>query len=170
MIRAFLISLFIIAGAVWAPVSLNAHELKTALSTVLFNERTGNIEIVHRFNIHDAEHAVREVFGRNADIIGSQDTQDTFANYVVERFALLKEDGTPISLEYLGFEVEGKFFWVYQEAPAFEANQLILSHNALREIWPDQINIVNIEGFGDIQTLTFSGSTEYLSVEFYKPQ
>jgi hypothetical protein len=158
-----------IAGAVCAPVSLDAHELKTALSTVLFNQRSDNIEVVHRFNIHDAEHAVREVFGRNADIISSEDTQDTFANYVVERFALLKEDGTPISLEYLGFEVEGKFFWVYQEAPAFEASQLILSHNALREIWPDQINTVNIEGFGDIQTLTFAGGTEYLSVEFNKP-
>lgn len=166
MIRLFLISLIVVAGALWAPVALNAHELKTALSTVLFNERTGNIEVVHRFNIHDAEHAVREVFGQTADIIGSDETQDTFADYVVERFSLYESDGKPIPLEYLGFEIEGKFFWVYQEAPATEAAQLVMSHNALREIWPDQINTVNIEGRGDIQTLTFAGSTEYLAVEF----
>ncbi|UTW55840.1 DUF6702 family protein [Kordiimonas sp. SCSIO 12610] len=166
MIRIFLIGLIAVAGALWAPVSLNAHELKTALSTVLFNARTGNIEIVHRFNIHDAEHAVREVFGKGADIISSAETQDTFANYVVERFSLLRDNGDPVGLEYLGFEIEGKFFWVYQEAPSFEAPQLIMANNALREIWPDQINTVNIEGRGDIQTLTFSGNTEYLSVDF----
>ncbi len=166
MIRVFLIGFFLVAGVLVAPVSPSAHELKTALSTVLFSKRTGNIEVVHRFNIHDAEHAVREVFGRNADIIGSMETQDTFADYVVNRFSLLEEDGTPVPLEYLGFEVEGKFFWVYQETSSFEADTLIMSHNALREIWPDQINTVNIEGRGDIQTLTFEGNTEYLAAEF----
>ena len=166
MIRLLLISLIALTGVVSAPVSLDAHELKTALSTVLFNKRTGNIEVVHRFNIHDAEHAVREVFGRSADIVGSKETQDTFADYVVERFSLLNIEGVPVPLEYLGFEVDGKFFWIYQEAPITESKGLILGHGALREIWPDQINTVNIEGRGDIQTLTFTGGAEYLSVDF----
>jgi hypothetical protein len=166
LIRGFFVSLIALIGVVSAPISLNAHELKTALSTVLFNKRAGNIEVVHRFNIHDAEHAVREVFGRSADIVGSAETQDTFADYVVERFTMLDMDGLPLPLEYLGFEVEGKFFWVYQEAPIVDGGGLIIGHNALREIWPDQINTVNVEGRGDIQTLTFTGSAEYLSVDF----
>ena len=35
-----------------------AHQQKIAITTVLFNPRTENIEIMHRFNLHDAEHAV----------------------------------------------------------------------------------------------------------------
>ncbi len=39
-----------------------AHQQKIAITTVLFNPRTQNIEIMHRFNLHDAEHAVKALF------------------------------------------------------------------------------------------------------------
>ncbi len=51
--------------------SAHAHKIKTAFSILLFNERTGNLEAVHRFYLHDAEEAVWALFDKNADIIGS---------------------------------------------------------------------------------------------------
>jgi hypothetical protein len=42
----------------------------------------------------------------------------------------------------------------------------VIRHNALRDLWPSQINTINIEGKGDLQTLTFSDSVELLKVEF----
>lgn len=147
-----------------------AHQIKTAISTVLFNERTGNIEAMHRFYLHDAEHAVHHVFGKNADIISDTATQDKFASYVSERFNVLADDKA-LPMSKVGFEVEGKFFWVYQETPLPDTVQTLkVTHNALRDIWPDQINTVNIErmlnGEREIDTLTFQKSTELLKVEF----
>ena len=40
----------------------DAHKIKTAFSIILFNERTNNLEVVHRFYLHDAEEAVWELF------------------------------------------------------------------------------------------------------------
>ncbi len=32
-----------------------------------------------------------------------------------------------------------------------------MSHGALRDLWPAQVNMVNVEGKGKVKTLTFSG-------------
>lgn len=144
-----------------------AHQQKAAISTVLFNPRTENIEVSHRFYLHDAEHAVKHIFGKNADIIKSKDTQEKFFEYVMKRFSLKNDKGEPIELSPVGFEVDGRFFWVYQETKQpFLLNGLTVEHSALQDIWPSQVNTVNIEGKGDIKTRTFDGTIEVATIEF----
>lgn len=144
-----------------------AHQQKAAISTVLFNPRTENIEVSHRFYLHDAEHAVKHIFGKSADIIKSEDTQQKFFEYVMKRFSLKNDKGEPIALSPVGFEVDGKFFWVYQETKQpFLLNGLTIEHAALKDIWPSQVNTVNVEGRGDIKTRTFDGSVEVAKIEF----
>ena len=92
-----------------------AHQQKIAITTVLFNPRTKNIEIMHRFNLHDAEHAVKAMFKKTADILDDKDTQARFASYVANRFVLFDAQNDSLPLNLVGFEVEGKHFWVYQE-------------------------------------------------------
>lgn len=148
-------------------VPVSAHQIKSAITTVLFNPRTENIEVSHRFNLHDAEHAVKALFNKNSDILDDILTQAEFAAYVNERFALLNQDDSAIALNDVGFEVEGKHFWVYQEtAQPPELKGLKVRHDSLRDIWPDQVNTLNVEGKGDIQTLTFNDNVTLLSVEF----
>lgn len=144
-----------------------AHQQKLALSKVVFNPKANTLEVMHRFELHDAEHAVKELFSGEADIIQSKDTQAQFAEYVYARFGLYLKDNTPMVLKPVGFEVEGKHFWVYQEASApdtLEGIQVV--HNALRDIWFAQTNTVNIELNKDIETLTFTDNTEVLSIDF----
>jgi hypothetical protein len=164
----FKTSLMLLWGTLLLAASATyAHQQKSAISTVLFNPRTQNIEIMHRFDIHDAEHAVKEIFGKNADILNSAQTQTQFSDYVNKRFYLFTSDNQPLLLKKVGFESDGKFFWVYQETeqPAKLAN-MIVRNDALRDIWPLQVNTINIEGRGELQTLTFSESVQLLSVTF----
>ncbi len=171
MKRAVLFSLlvgclvaFVISSAVFG------HAQRTAITKVLFNPRTQNLEVVHRFHLHDAEHAVGEIFGKGADIVGSEETRARFAAYVTERFSIFNgETNTVLALTFVGHEVEGKFIWIYQEAPAPEARSLAIAHNALRDIWPDQINTVNVEGDFGIQSAQFDGAIEIAKIEL-KPQ
>lgn len=151
----------------FAASSVYAHQQKTAISTVLFNPRTANIEVMHRFNLHDAEHAVKEIFGKNADIIDSKETQQQFSDYVSSRFNLFTSQNKALLLKTVGFETDGKFFWVYQETQQpTELSNMIIRNDALRDIWPLQVNTINVEGKGDLQTLTFTDSVELLRVEF----
>ncbi|MFC4698668.1 DUF6702 family protein [Glaciecola siphonariae] len=154
------------ATALYSPATL-AHQQKLALSKVVVNPRTDMLEIMHRFELHDAEHAVKEIFKSDADIIQSLETQAQFAQYVYARFGIYKANGEALDLVEVGFEIEGKHFWVYQETPlpdSLEGLQVV--HNALRDIWFAQSNTVNIEIGDKIKTLSFTDNTEVLSVNF----
>jgi len=147
-----------------------AHEQKTAVTRILFNDSTGNIEVVHRFFIHDAEHAAGVVFGEAQNLMESADSRKLFSNYVMNRFAIAAEDfrgeTTELNLEYVGEEIEGQFLWVYQEAEQLQdLSALSVVHVALRDIWPDQDNLVNVEKDGQIYSLSFADSAESLRVE-----
>jgi len=145
----------------------HAHQKKEALTEILFNTRSGNLEVMHRFLLHDAEHAVKVLQNPNADIIADEKTREQFAQYAVERFMLLGDDGDTLKLQYVGYELDNAFIWVYQEVPLPEQLQSLgVIHNALRDIWPEQNNLVNIRRDNTIQTLNFNGSTEWLSVQF----
>ena len=55
-----------------------------------------------------------------------------------------------LSLSYVGEEVDGQFLWVYQEIPAQEGITAFTIENlALRDVWSDQSNLVNIERAGE---------------------
>ncbi len=144
-----------------------AHQQKQAITTILFNDRTGRLEIMHRFYMHDAEHAVGELFGdKDVDIHRNKKTQQTFVNYLNSTFKLHLLNDQLLLLELVGYEIEGDYFWLYQETPIPETiNGFKIKHNALRDVWNSQTNLVNIEGRGKVQSLVFDGSAEWLFVE-----
>lgn len=144
----------------------SAHKLKTAFTVILFNERTNNLEVMHRFYLHDAEEAVWELIDKKSDIIASPETQEKFAAYVTQRFALKDQNGKDIDLDLVGFQNDAGYFWVYQEIKQPEAlTQLHIRDDSLRDIWTEQFNVVNIEGAGEVITLSFSGSDSWLSAD-----
>ncbi len=166
-----LLTLLIIALPWLVPGGAQAHQQKAAVTRVLFNTNSGNLEVMHRFLVHDAEHAVQQLFDPTADILGSDTSREQFAAYVTERFALLDGNGSTLPLQYVGQEIDSGFLWVYQEmalsTEEFTAmTELSVVHNALRDVWPEQNNLVNIERHDTIQTLNFNGNIEWLSVSF----
>jgi hypothetical protein len=144
-----------------------AHQQKAAETTVLFNKQSNQLEVMHRFYLHDTEHAVQRIFDKSADILDSKETQEAFAQYVTEQFFARDLADNPLTLSKVGFEVEGKFFWVYQETSIPDKLTGIKLYNgALRELWPTQVNMVNIEGKGNVRTLYFSENKDWLVAEF----
>ncbi len=158
----FMLSLMLL----WANSSF-AHQQKAAETTLLMNKDLTRLEVSHRFYIHDTEHAVQHLFDKHADILDSTTTQQKFADYVADQFSAKTLNDTALNLENVGYEVEGKFFWVYQEArlPA-KVRGLKVFNGTLRELWPTQVNMVNIEGNGGVRTLYFNEGKTWLTVKF----
>jgi hypothetical protein len=143
------------------------HQQKAAETTVLFNKNSNKLEVSHRFYLHDTEHAVQTLFDKQADILDSDKTQKQFSHYVAEQFLVYTLTGEKLPLTNVGYEVEGKFFWVYQETAIPENLEGVkLFNGALRELWPTQINMVNIEGKGQVRTLYFSENKDWLITKF----
>ena len=132
------------------------HSQNTAVTEDLFNPRSGMIEVAHRFSLHDAEAAVFDAAGARRDLAVSSEAQAAFASYVASRFALGGADGAEIELVVLGTEVEGAFLWVYQEGDVPpETSELRVRHAALQDVWPQQINQVNVKRGDMRKTLVF---------------
>ena len=147
-----------------------AHQQKNAVTRILFNENTGNIEVMHRFFIHDAEHAAGLIFGERQMLAESRESRELFSSYVINRFSIeasFREGNSEVlGLSYVGEEVDGQFLWVYQEILAQDdITGFAIVNLMLRDIWSDQSNLVNIERDGRIYSLTFDGSAEVLTVK-----
>ena len=161
-----ILTTFLLAPLFLVPPLL-AHQQKESITRVLFNPRTGNIEVMHRFLLHDTEHACRKLFGADADILGSAEDRDRFESYVHSRFSLTDQDGTAIALVPVGHEVEGRYLWVYAEAPIPTGlTALTLSHDALRDVWPEQVNLVNVERDKTVRSATFDRGRREATLRF----
>lgn len=144
---------------------VQAHQQKEAITRVLFNPRTSNIEVMHRFLLHDVEHAVKVLREGKADILGSKSDRDFFADYVQQRFSITDQDGGVLPLTPVGNEIEGRFLWVYSETPIPETlSALRVQHNALHDIWPAQVNLVNVEYNGTVKSASFTGGSTEITI------
>jgi hypothetical protein len=93
-----------------------------------------------------------------------------FSEYIQGQFALRISDQLPIAISYVGHEVDGKFFWVYQEAPLPPSiPQIQVFANALQSVWKRQTNLVNIEGLSSIQSLRFIFNSQWQTVNLNPP-
>jgi len=156
--------LMLVAGLLLTPM-VQAHQQKEAITRVLFNPRTDNIEVMHRFLLHDVEHAVKALREGPADILGSQADRDFFASYVQRRFSIADQDGRVLPLTSVGNEIEGRFLWVYSETPIPPTlSALKVQHEALRDIWPEQVNLVNVEYNGTVKSASFTGGSTEITI------
>ncbi|WP_299322340.1 DUF6702 family protein [Parasphingopyxis sp.] len=144
----------------------SAHQQKLAITTIAINERVDRLEIMHQIPAHDAEHALR-LQGRNsADIIGSAESRQAFAEYVANRFELVI-DGEPISLTFIGSEIEGGTLWVYQDAPVPAPDATIMVNSQiLTDVWPRQENRVNFTRGTNVRTVIFGANDGLKQAQF----
>ena len=144
-------------GLALFPAASWAHQLKEGFTRVLFNRRTGFIEVMHRFYAHDAEHAVRILADDpKAELHVSTEAQESFGAYAASRFAFRDAAGDAIALSYLGQEIDGAFIWIYQDAPLRDdLDELIVENAILHELWDDQANLVNLEKGGEVVSAVF---------------
>lgn len=90
-----------------------AHRGHGAWTNVTWAE--DRFEIVHRIHLADAIELLR---GMAPDaVIDSIEGQARLALYVESRFTIYNADGTPVSLDTIGAEIDDDFLVVYQEWP-----------------------------------------------------
>lgn len=132
-----------------------------SLSTIKTNPVSGNIEIIHRLHNHDAELGVMAIYRDRGLTLDSLVGRAKLALYVEERFivAELSGDGVgaPLNLELIGAELDGQFILVYQEFRGELPAKIAVRDDILRDIFPEQVNHVNIAGGSQIRSLVFQG-------------
>ena len=142
-----------------------AHRAPGSLTTIEWNPRTGRTEIVHRLHSHDAELGVGTIIGEPRLSTLSIEGRAHIALYVEERFAI-RHAGKPIALDLLGAELAADDLLVYQEYAGQLRGDIEVRDDILRDVFPAQINQVNIDNRGVIRTLAFSGDDDWRPFSF----
>jgi hypothetical protein len=139
-----------------------AHRLPEGLTTVSYNPTTASTEIVHRLHVHDAETGLAEIMQNAQFTLGTLESQARFALYVEQRFTIRDNaSGTALTLVLVGAELEGDQVLVFQEVAGALPFRVAMRNDILREVYPDQVNKVNVVLDTGVRTLIFSGEDEW---------
>ncbi len=130
-----------------------AHQLQHATTSVDFKSNY-TIEVAHRFYIHDAEAVIASLLGKHQDLLQSEQAQKALCDYVSDQFHLRYQESEPVLLRKVGCEIEGKYFWAYQEAVyEYLPRAIDVKFEAFQEKIPKQVNLVNFRIYQQVQSL-----------------
>lgn len=147
--------------ALLLPAMAQAHPRKEAEIDITYIPHSELVEIVHRFQVHDAETALQAAEGAGLSLLEDERAQALFAAYVEERFSISR-NGKPLELKLVGGEFENGMLWIYQEsAPLPEDGLYVLRDTTLMNAIPDQLNIINIRLYDDVQSFVLSRSAPW---------
>jgi len=140
-----------------------------SLSTIKTGRESGSVEIIHRLHNHDAELGVIAALNDKSVTLDKLIGRAQLALYVEERFIVASVSdagvGAPLDLELIGAELDGEFILVYQEFNGELPSRIAVRDDILRDVFPDQVNQVNIATGGDVHSLVFRGDDNWHVVD-----
>lgn len=136
------------------------------LTTISYNPTTDSTEVVHHLHVHDAETGLAEILQNAQFTLGTLESQARFALYVEQRFKIRdKASGTAQALTLVGAKIEGDQVLVFQEIAGRLPFRVAMRNDVLREVYPDQVNKVNVVVDTAVRTLVFSGEDEWKDLQ-----
>tara|TARA_R110000868_G_scaffold2321_7_gene17309 strand:- start:24985 stop:25500 length:516 start_codon:yes stop_codon:yes gene_type:complete len=144
--RAGLLRLLtVIAGACLMAAPALAHRVHAGVTEIAINERTQELEIIHRVYGHDLLTAMgldvpdEEVWFAESDNIAA------IGVYAAAWFRLGEGDGRLIEPVYVGAELDGELAWIYFSAPIPPATDaFVVDNDLLSDAFEDQVMMTNI--------------------------
>jgi hypothetical protein len=132
-----------------------------SLSTIKRSPSTGNVEVIHRLHNHDAELGIISISGERGISLEQLEGRARLALYVERQFIIAAATesgiGAPVPLELIGAEIDGEYVLVYQEYSGDLPAELAVRNDILRDVFPSQVNHVNIALGDSVRSLTFGG-------------
>ncbi len=155
---------FVAAALGWALTSF-AHREPGSLTTIEWNPATGQTEIIHRLHSHDAELGVGAILDMPDLSVLDLEGRAYIALYVEERFRIAGDDGD-LSLALIGAEIAGDHILVFQELSGRLPGTIRVLDHILRDVYPTQVNLVNIKDGESVYSLEFSAGADWHVYKF----
>lgn len=131
-----------ILSSAWMP-----HKFYVSLTEIRYNAQSERLELSMRIFPDDLDRALLERSGIQTQLatkVEHENADSLIKAYLLESFSL-QADGVEIAFSYLGKEPESDAIWCYLESGPLSAPQnLSIRHELLTEIFPDQVNIVQV--------------------------
>ncbi len=158
-------TVIVAAVAMFVAAFAIAHSMPGSISTVKRSASGKIIEIIHRLHTHDAELGIAASLGKRNISLETLTDRAQLALYVEERFRIAEYSdsriGNRLALELVGAELDGEYVLVYQEFAGDLPAGLAIRDDILRDVFPGQVNHVNVAVGGAVRSVTFSGDDKW---------
>ncbi|WP_230408461.1 DUF6702 family protein [Undibacterium flavidum] len=158
MLNRFKVVKVSLLGALIAVSALaHAHRFHAGITDISMNPNSGNTEIVHTFMAHDVEAILENLYQRQFDLSDPEDIQ-VFKKYFEKQFSLSDQQGV-LPLKWVGLKVDPTSVIIFQELEQRALpEQVMIRQAVLTDFLSDQVNTLNINKNGVVQTLMFNRS------------
>jgi hypothetical protein len=122
------------------------HPFYISLTDMVYNPESERIEIAQKIFWDDLEVALANKYQKPIDFLNPKQPErleEILENYLLEKNKI-NMHGKPLSLSYLGYEIEEDAAWFYLESEQVElAKEIFITNGLLIDEFPSQQNIVN---------------------------
>ncbi|NDK54655.1 DUF6702 family protein [Pontibacter fetidus] len=151
-IKTLLVAILCLLGSTVAM----AHDYHSSITDIKFNPRTQSLQVAIKVYTDDLENALTKrskskvTYSANSESIKQQ-----LAGYMAASMSFEVTKGKPLKQRFIGSEEEADVVWVYLEVPVQNANlsELYIKNAVLTEVFDDQMNIVNLDYKGKVQSM-----------------
>lgn len=123
------------------------HPFYIGVTDIKYNSQTQNFHVSVKLFTNDLEGALRKTSGKPIDILNPKnkpEVDSVLAHYIRKHLSI--NAGTPVSLNYIGYEREEEAIWTYFESPKITAPKTLKIHNTLLyDVIQAQTNIIHVE-------------------------
>lgn len=137
-------------------LQLFIHPFHVSVSEIKYKEDKRALQISIRIFLDDLEIALRQYTANETlDIMQKESWSyvDQHVNkYVHEKFQLLNDKG-PMTMSYVGAEIEDDVMWIYVEVEKVKKLKTIIVQNSLlTETYDDQENLIHFRAFNKVKS------------------
>ena len=145
------------------------HPFFVSVTEINHNAREKQLEISCKVFLDDMEKTLKKQLNTPVELTHPKDpkkAQQQLSDYV-KKHLLIKIDGKPVTLEFIGFEIEGASLWSYYQVENIASvHKIDVSNSLLYEMYDTQISIVHAQVAGDKKSTRVTNPETNLSFEF----
>lgn len=150
------------------------HPFHVSSAEVQWNPKTGNFEVALCVWPADLEKAIALQTGKPTDLDQVNDINELMSKYIASRFAISKLDDSkrhvPQRVRWVGHEMTLKNAWLYFEIGGKQGpGRWRVENRMFLELNDDQINHVQLDVGGPIQTFSLSRRKSFAEIDTNHP-
>lgn len=123
------------------------HPFFVSVTDIQLNPKDKELEVSCKIFTDDFEKTLEATYHTKVDLLHPADKKatDQLVNDYISRHLLVKVDGKPVKLQFIGHEKEEEATWSYFEVPGVSSLKQIEIHNdLLYESKKEQVNIIYV--------------------------
>lgn len=150
-------------------VSFAPHPFYLGVCDLKYNELESKFEATVKVFTNDLEDALKRLGHPGADLLhpkNKKELESWLESYLTKRLSI-QLNGKELNLKVLGFENEEESSWIYLESLKCETPiKMELKNEILYDFLQEQMNIVNVEKGGKVQSIKLVNPVKEASFVF----